>query len=61
MNAMLAAFAMGGMEIVLIIGVIILLFGARRLPGLFKGMGESVKEFKKASKEDQNSVAKKFD
>ncbi len=34
-------------EILIIAGIIILLFGARRLPELAKGLGSSIKEFKK--------------
>ena len=35
-------------EIVLILAVVLLLLGARKLPGLAKGLGQGVKEFKKA-------------
>lgn len=36
----------------LIIGlIVVLLFGGKKLPELFRGLGESVREFKKASKE----------
>ncbi len=34
-------------EILIIAGIIILLFGARKLPELAKGLGSSIKEFKK--------------
>ena len=40
----------GTTEILLIVFVIILLFGAKRIPELFKGMGQGVREFKDASK-----------
>ncbi|MBP7142386.1 MAG: twin-arginine translocase TatA/TatE family subunit [Opitutaceae bacterium] len=45
------AFGLGGMEILLILAVVLLLFGAKKLPELAKGLGKSIKEFKKASNE----------
>lgn len=42
---------MGGMELVLIFAVILLLFGAKKLPELAKGLGQGIREFKKASNE----------
>lgn len=41
----------GGMEWVLIILVLVLLFGAKKIPELAKGLGLGIKEFKKASKD----------
>ena len=38
------------MEIVLIMLVVVLLFGGRKIPELMKGIGQGLKEFKKASK-----------
>ena len=46
-------WAPGGMELLLILFIVLLLFGAKRLPELAKGLGQSVKEFKKASSEDE--------
>ncbi|GAA3956931.1 twin-arginine translocase TatA/TatE family subunit [Hymenobacter antarcticus] len=40
----------GTTEILLIVFVVVLLFGAKRIPELFKGMGQGVREFKDASK-----------
>lgn len=40
----------GGMEWILIIAVIVLLFGGRKIPELMKGIGEGIREFKKSSK-----------
>lgn len=45
---------LGATEIVLILLVIVLLFGARKIPELMKGIGEGMKEFKKASKVDDD-------
>jgi len=41
----------GGWEIVLILAVVLLLFGARKLPELAKGLGQGIREFKKASRD----------
>jgi sec-independent protein translocase protein TatA len=39
------------MEITLILGVILLLFGGKKLPELAKGLGQGLKEFKAATKD----------
>jgi len=39
-------------EIILILLVVVLLFGGRKIPELMKGIGQGMKEFKKASKLD---------
>ncbi len=39
-------------EIILVLLIIVLLFGGRKIPELFKGIGQGMKEFKKASKID---------
>lgn len=54
MNTCLLLFGLGPMEIVLIIAVILLLFGGRKIPELMKGIGQGMKEFKKASKGDED-------
>ena len=41
----------GGPEGILIVVVLLLLFGAKKLPALARGVGESIGEFKKARKE----------
>ena len=50
---MLHFFAMGTPEIAIIAGVVVLLFGVKKLPEFAKGLGESIKEFKKASKQSK--------
>lgn len=42
--------SLGTTELLVIAAVIILLFGGKKIPELFKGMAEAVKEFKKAAK-----------
>ncbi len=43
---------LGLTEILIIALIIILLFGGKKIPEFFKGLGESIKEFKKATKDD---------
>lgn len=46
-------------EIILILLVVVLLFGGRKIPELMKGLGQGLKDFKKASKvEDEPSKEK---
>jgi sec-independent protein translocase protein TatA len=52
---MLAGF-FGGWEIVLILAVVLLLFGAKKLPELAKGLGTGIKEFKKATREVTDEI-----
>ncbi len=49
----------GGGEWVLILLIILLLFGGAKLPQLARGLGQSIKEFKKASKEDEPAAPAK--
>jgi sec-independent protein translocase protein TatA len=56
MNVMFAAFGLGGWEVVLILAAILLLFGAKKLPELARGLGSGIKEFKKATKEVTDEV-----
>ena len=46
-------FGLSTIEILLIALIILLLFGGRKLPELFKGIGESIKELKRAVKGDK--------
>ncbi|AXX90803.1 twin-arginine translocase TatA/TatE family subunit [Arcobacter suis] len=45
-----------GMELVLIVLVILLLFGGKKIPELAKGLGSGIKNFKKAIKDDEDEV-----
>ena len=42
----------GTTEIIIIALILILLFGGKKIPEFIRGLGQAVKEFKKASKED---------
>ena len=48
---MLAILGLGNGELIIILVILLLMFGATKLPQLAKGLGKSVKEFKKASSE----------
>ncbi len=48
----------GGPQIILIIVVVLLLFGGRKIPELMRGLGSGIKEFKKASKEEDDNSGK---
>jgi sec-independent protein translocase protein TatA len=48
----------GFTEILLILLVVVLLFGGRKIPELMKGIGQGMKEFKKASKYDPEEEKK---
>jgi sec-independent protein translocase protein TatA len=48
----LAIFNFGGTEVLLIFLIVLLLFGGAKLPSLARGLGQSIKEFKKAQRED---------
>lgn len=50
-NTVASLFNFSGWEIALITLVILLLFGAKRLPELARGLGKSLKEFKKSTAE----------
>ena len=41
-----------GMELLLIIGIVVLLFGAKKIPDLAKGIGKGIKGFKNEMKDD---------
>ena len=46
----------GGPQVILIIAVVLLLFGGRKIPELMKGLGSGIKEFKNATKEGEKSA-----
>jgi len=49
----------GAMEIILILAVVLLLFGGKKIPELMKGLGKGIKEFKDASKGEEKAVEEK--
>jgi sec-independent protein translocase protein TatA len=51
MNAILAVLGLSGGELILVLGAVLILFGAKKIPEFAKGLGQGMKEFKKASRE----------
>jgi len=43
-------------EMLIILAIVVLLFGAKKIPDLAKGMGRGIKDFKKAIKDDEEDV-----
>ena len=59
MTTLFGLFNLGGGEIVLVLALVLILFGARKLPELAKGLGQGIKEFKKASREAVDEISDK--
>jgi sec-independent protein translocase protein TatA len=57
----LAIFGLGAPELILIFFLVLLLFGAKRLPDLARGLGKSIREFKKASSEAESDIREAID
>ncbi len=54
MDAFVLPLAIGPWQIVLIVLIVLLLFGGKKIPELMRGLGSGIKEFKDASKEEGN-------
>ena len=52
MNATLAVLGLSGGELVLVLVVILVLFGAKRIPDLMRGFGDGVRNFKEGMRDD---------
>lgn len=50
---------LGVTEILVILAVVLLLFGGKKIPELMKGLGSGIKEFKNAAKDDNQPANKK--
>jgi len=48
----------GGMEVLIVLLVILLFFGAKRIPELARGIGQGINEFRKASDEIKKEIEK---
>ncbi|MCP4230737.1 MAG: twin-arginine translocase TatA/TatE family subunit [bacterium] len=48
--------SIGVPEILLILGIALLLFGARRLPEIGRGLGKGIREFKRATKQITDEI-----
>lgn len=47
---------LGGTEILLILLLILILFGAKKIPDLAQGLGKGIREFRKAAKDIQEDI-----
>ncbi len=57
MNVELAVFGgLGGWEILLILLVLLIFFGAKRIPELARGLGKGIREFKDATKDIKEEI-----
>lgn len=52
----LLIFGLGGSELLIIMFVVLLLFGAKKIPELARGMGRGIREFKDASREIKREI-----
>lgn len=58
MNLAMLPLMIGWPQIVLIVVVVLLLFGGRKIPELMRGLGSGLKEFKEASKDESKDEIK---
>lgn len=58
MQATIFFGAIGPQQVILILVIVLLLFGGRKIPELMRGLGSGIKEFKKATKEEEEDAKK---
>ncbi len=56
MNTTFAVLGLSGPELMLVLVVILVLFGAKRIPEFAKGLGKGINEFKKASRDVTDEI-----
>ena len=56
MTNLLAIGGLSPMELIIIVGVIVLLFGSSKIPQLMRGVGSGINEFKKGLKEGDEAA-----
>lgn len=63
MNTLIVLGVVGPAQIILIVVIVLIFFGGKKIPELMRGLGEGIKEFKKASKTEEgaDSSEKKSD
>ena len=52
----LFAWAIGGTELIIILVAFLILFGSKKIPEFARGLGQGIKEFKKASREVTDEI-----
>lgn len=60
-SASLLAIGLGMWEVIVILLVVLILFGAKKLPELAKGLGTGIKEFKKATRDVQEDLQRSIE
>lgn len=60
MESLVILAMLGPTEIIVIVLVVVLLFGGRKIPELMKGIGQGMREFKKASRGDEPAEEKEL-
>lgn len=61
MNLFVIAGFIGPQEVIIIAILVLLMFGGRKIPELMKGLGKGMKEFKKATKDEEEGDDVKSD
>lgn len=57
-NLFIIAGFIGPHEIIIVLIIVLLLFGGRKIPELMKGLGKGMKEFKNATKDEESEDKK---
>ncbi len=47
-------FGLGGNELIIVLLIVLVLFGGAKIPQMMRGLGEGMREFKKATRDDEN-------
>ena len=61
MNLLIIAGIIGPQELIIVLVVVVLMFGGTKIPELMKGLGKGIKEFKNASKSEDEEAKKDAD
>jgi len=56
MNTSMAVLGLSGGELIIVLVAILILFGAKKIPQFAKGLGQGIKEFKKASSDVSDEI-----
>ncbi len=61
LNLILGMFGLGGPELILIVVIVLLMFGGKKIPELAKGIGKGIKDFKDSYKGGKDDELEKKD